>query len=80
MAPNAIEQLREKMAATKVAAPEPEPEYEPAPEPMNNEALPDPMTDEVDENGVWMGDPGDGTDFITILDIWKKIKLKMVII
>ena len=26
-------------------------------------------TDEVDENGVWMGDPDDGTDFITILDI-----------
>ena len=26
-------------------------------------------TDEVDEDGVWMGDPGDGTDFITILDI-----------
>ena len=26
-------------------------------------------TDEVDENGVWMGDPDDGTDFITVLDI-----------
>ncbi len=26
-------------------------------------------SDEVDENGVWMGDPDDGTDFITILDI-----------
>ena len=71
VAPNAIEQLREKMAATKVAAPEPE--YEPAAEPEQapeeQEAAPDPMTDEVDENGVWMGDPGDGTDFITILDI-----------
>ena len=21
------------------------------------------------ENGVWLGDPGDGTDFITVLDI-----------
>lgn len=26
-------------------------------------------TDEVDENGIWLGDPDDGTDFITILDI-----------
>ena len=26
-------------------------------------------TDEVDENGVWLGDPGDGTDFITMIDI-----------
>ena len=25
--------------------------------------------DAVDANGVWMGDPGDGTDFITVLDI-----------
>ena len=23
----------------------------------------------VDENGVWLGDPGDGTDFITVLDL-----------
>ena len=28
-----------------------------------------PDTDEVDENGVWLGDPGDGTDFITMIDI-----------
>ena len=69
VAPNALEQLREKMAATKIAAPEeeeaaaPEENYEPG------DAAPDPLTDEVDENGVWMGDPGDGTDFITILDI-----------
>ena len=71
VAPNAIEQLREKMAATKVAAPEPEyePEEEPEQAPEAQEVAPDPMTDEVDENGVWMGDPGDGTDFITILDI-----------
>ena len=27
------------------------------------------LTDEVDEDGVWMGDPGDGTDFITVVDI-----------
>ncbi len=26
-------------------------------------------SDGVDENGVWLGDPGDGTDFITMLDI-----------
>ena len=26
-------------------------------------------TDEVDEDGVWLGDPGDGTDFITMIDI-----------
>lgn len=26
-------------------------------------------TDEVDENGVWKGDPGDGTDFITTVDL-----------
>ena len=68
VAPNAIEQLREKMAATKVVAPEPEPEPEPE-APEGQEPLPDPLTDEVDENGVWMGDPGDGTDFITVLDI-----------
>ena len=30
---------------------------------------PSPDTDEVDENGVWLGDPGDGTDFITMIDI-----------
>ena len=23
----------------------------------------------IDENGVWMGDPGDGTDFITVVDL-----------
>ena len=68
VAPNAIEQLREKMAATKVTAPEPEPEQEPE-APAVQEPAPDPLTDEVDENGVWMGDPGDGTDFITVLDI-----------
>ena len=27
------------------------------------------LNDEVDEEGVWMGDPGDGTDFITVVDI-----------
>ena len=68
VAPNAIEQLREKMAATKVTAPEQEPEQEPE-APAVQEPVPDPLTDEVDENGVWMGDPGDGTDFITVLDI-----------
>jgi len=31
--------------------------------------LTDVTTNEVDENGVWMGDPGDGTDFITIVDL-----------
>ena len=29
----------------------------------------DPSTDEVDAEGIWMGDPGDGTDFIPIVDI-----------
>ena len=29
----------------------------------------DVTTNEVDENGAWMGDPGDGTDFITIVDL-----------
>ena len=29
----------------------------------------DPNTDETDEDGVWLGDPGDGTDFIPIVDI-----------
>ena len=29
----------------------------------------DPTTDEVDAEGVWMGDPGDGTDFIPIVDV-----------
>ena len=29
----------------------------------------DPSTDETDVDGVWMGDPGDGTDFITIVDV-----------
>ena len=29
----------------------------------------DQLDDTVDENGVWMGDPGDGTDFITTIDI-----------
>lgn len=27
------------------------------------------MTDSVDENGIWQGDPGDGTDFITTVDL-----------
>ena len=67
--PNAIEQLREKMAANKAVAPELEPESEQEPaENFPSDQL-DPLTDEVDENGVWMGDPGDGTDFITIVDI-----------
>ena len=61
--PNAIEQLREKMAANKVVAPEPE---EPAG--FDDDKF-DPLTEEVDENGVWLGDPGDGTDFITIVDV-----------
>ena len=59
---NAIEQLREKMAASHVAPIANETE---APESDNAS----PLTDEVDENGVWLGDPGDGTDFITIVDI-----------
>ena len=29
----------------------------------------DVTTNDMDENGVWMGDPGDGTDFITIVDL-----------
>ena len=29
----------------------------------------DPSTDETDYEGIWMGDPGDGTDFITIVDV-----------
>ena len=62
--PNAIEQLREKMASNKVAAPVAE---EPIEAPIDEDI--DPMSDEVDENGVWLGDPGDGTDFITIVDI-----------
>jgi transcription termination factor Rho len=27
------------------------------------------LSDQVNEDGVWMGDPGDGTDFITVVDI-----------
>ena len=27
------------------------------------------VKDEIDEDGVWMGDPGDGTDFVTVVDI-----------
>ena len=64
--PNAIEQLREKMAANKALVPESEPSEDFS---DNNEDQMDPLTDDVDENGVWMGDPGDGTDFITIVDI-----------
>ena len=51
---NAIEQLREKISNRQETPSEPEENIDNA---------------EVDENGVWMGDPGDGTDFITILDI-----------
>ena len=29
----------------------------------------DPTTDETDAEGVWLGDPGDGTDFIPIVDV-----------
>jgi transcription termination factor Rho len=29
----------------------------------------DPNTDDTDEDGVWLGDPGDGTDFIPIVDV-----------
>ena len=61
--PNAIEQLREKMASNKVASPL----AEVADTLVEDDLLP--MSDEVDENGVWLGDPGDGTDFITIVDI-----------
>ena len=63
--PDAIEQLREKMAQNNA----PEPEQAPQTPAAAAAPHPDPYTDEVDENGVWMGDPGDGTDFITIIDI-----------
>ena len=63
--PDAIEQLREKMAQNNA----PEPAEAPQAPAAAAEPQPDPYTDEVDENGVWMGDPGDGTDFITIIDI-----------
>jgi len=71
VASNAIEQLREKMAATKVVAPEFEPQQltETETAPVANEEMSDPLTDEIDENGIWMGDPGDGTDFIPVIDI-----------
>ena len=59
---NAIEQLREQMMANHKAA-EQAPTPEPQSEPQNEGGS------EVDENGVWLGDPGDGTDFITVLDI-----------
>ena len=59
---NAIEQLREKMMANHKEV-EPAPTPEPQNEPQNEGGS------EVDENGVWLGDPGDGTDFITVLDI-----------
>ncbi|WP_028904589.1 transcription termination factor Rho [Prevotella sp. P6B4] len=81
--PNAIEQLREKMSQNKAVAPEEEAVEEPAEgmegaedmegaegmEGFDDADEVDPLTDEVDENGVWMGDPGDGTDFITVIDI-----------
>ena len=63
--PDAIEQLREKMAQNNA----PDPAEAPQAPAAAAEPQPDPYTDEVDENGVWMGDPGDGTDFITIIDI-----------
>ena len=52
-ATNAIEQLREKMQSLK----------------KEKESVHSVDSDEVDENGVWLGDPGDGTDFITMIDI-----------
>ena len=38
---------------------------------MSHKAVDEQQDDEygVDENGVWTGDPGDGTDFITIVDL-----------
>ncbi len=65
--PNAIEQLREKMSHSKIEAPVAEAPVD-APADAATDKV-DPYTDEVDENGVWLGDPGDGTDFITIVDI-----------
>ena len=56
---NAIEQLREKMMANHKEAEAAQDQNDP-----QNES-----GTEVDENGVWVGDPGDGTDFITVLDI-----------
>jgi transcription termination factor Rho len=52
-ATNAIEQLREQFSNRK----------------EQQQQKPSADTDEVDENGVWLGDPGDGTDFITMIDI-----------
>ncbi len=71
VASTAIEQLREKMAATKVEFPEREPQQQTELEPAStaNEETIDPLTDEIDESGVWMGDPGDGSDFIPVVDI-----------
>ncbi len=53
-----LEQLQEKMDQRHKETPE-------AP----TEPTTDVTTNEVDENGVWLGDPGDGTDFITIVDL-----------
>jgi len=49
-----IEQLKQKMARTRETAGGTDSEDE---------------IETTDENGVWIGDPGDGTDFIPVLDI-----------
>ena len=62
-----LEQLQEKMSQHNQQA-ETAAEGEEAPEWTENNArqgLPGPM----EADGVWEGDPGDGTDFITVVDI-----------
>ncbi len=44
-------------------------ENEPGTEPQPSYTYKEGMKAEVDEKGVWKGDPNDGTDFITVVDI-----------
>jgi transcription termination factor Rho len=62
-----IELLQEKMARRASAIPTEG--FQPSAEYVPNEQVDVSFDPGVDGNGVWLGDPGDGTDFITVVDL-----------
>lgn len=64
---NLIAQLQEKMNAQNAS--EDDEDYEEEDSEDEDEETSPGESREVVDNGVWLGDPGDGTDFITIEDL-----------
>jgi len=76
------EAKQEEPAIVAEPEPEPQPEPEPTPEEMDHQEMIRQLQEKmaqhneaareaagVNEDGVWEGDPGDGTDFIAVVDV-----------